>query len=470
MSRYCLVSVLLLLPFVASADTDGPEPPLLDPTANPPIVLPVPPAPPTILPGPPHPIGPVEPVDPPAPLVKIRLRAPACAGPGADLKYCILVENCSPAEAHHVLVKNALPKNTKYLKAEPEPTIKDGELRWNIGTLGGGACREIVLWLRPLDLDDVKNCVRVQYEHGQCVCTRQLAAFPPGIDPGKIDPGKIDPKIKDKIPPPPDKDKPAKLKITVDGPAKQYQNLPARYFITVKNEGIGAAGNLLVTFELDKQAQFIKASDEGKHLEGQVAWLLGTLEVGESKTVAVEIKAKVAGELCHKVKARADGGITAETEKCTVFTGVSALLLEMFDRDDPIDVGADTSFPILVRNTGSAPVTNLRVKAIISDKLTLTRAKAPVDHRLGEKREASTELLFDPLPTLAPGAELNIEVFVKGTKVGDARFMVEIMADQLKEGGPVAEVEATQVFIENGRPLMSRRSRPTAYQPESPKR
>lgn len=416
---------------------------------------------------------PIEALDPPAPLVRLRVRVPACAGPGGDLKYCILVENCSPAEAHHVIVKDPLPKNATFVKADPEPTLKDGELRWHIGTLGGGACREIILFLRPTDLEDIKNCIRVQYEHGQCVTTRQLAGFGPGAGPGTV-PGKIDSKEKekdkdkdkkDKIPVPPDKDKLPKLKLTLDGPAKEYKNRAARYFLTVANEGKGPATNVGVTFDPDKNAEFVKASEKGIFMGGRVAWALGTLEVGESRTVVVELKAKAMGKLCHQAEAKADFDIRDRGEICTVFEGISALLLEMFDREDPIEMGAETSYPILVRNTGDAPVTNLRITALVGEGLALTRAKGPIDHRMGAKGPRGQELLFDPLPSLAPGAELNLEVFVKGTRPGDNRFSIEMTADQLKEGGPVGEVESTQVFVEDGR-LMSRRlSRPTAYRP-----
>jgi uncharacterized repeat protein (TIGR01451 family) len=420
----------------------------------------------------PLPLASVEPPDPPAPLVKIKVRTPACAGPERDLTYCILVENCSPAEAHHVVVKDPLPKNAKFVKADPEPVIKDGEMRWTIGTLGGGACREIKLVLRPTDLEDVKNCVRVQYEHGQCVTTRQLAAFgggePPLIDTDKKEKDKKDKdkKDRDKIPPPPDKDKPAKLKLTIDGPAKQYQNLAARYFVTVSNDGIGPAGNVLLTFKLAANGQFVKASDKGEFVEDQVAWLLGRLEVGDKRTVVVEVKSKIVGELCHEAGAKADGGITATATFCTTFTGVSALHLETFNKDGPIPVGGETVYPVQIKNTGTAPTTSLRLKAIVGDGLTLTRARGATDHKLGEKTPRGQELLFDVLPALGPGMEITYEVFVKGASPGDRRFRIELSADQLKEGGPVVVEESTPVYTEEGPGLMSRRSsRTEAYRP-----
>src|SRR3954468_15637336 len=46
------------------------------------------------------------PRDPPPPTLKIKVRVPACSAPGRTLEYRICIENCSPAEAHHVVVKD----------------------------------------------------------------------------------------------------------------------------------------------------------------------------------------------------------------------------------------------------------------------------------------------------------------------------------------------------------------------------
>src|SRR5262245_1681946 len=136
----------------------SPEPPLV-------------PAPPgVIVPGPAA--GAPCPVDPPTPVVAIRVRVPACASAGQELEYRICVENCSKAPAHHVLVRNPLPANARFVKANPEPSAREPELVWTLGTLEPCECREICLVLCPTGPGDVKNCARVRFEHGQCVCTR----------------------------------------------------------------------------------------------------------------------------------------------------------------------------------------------------------------------------------------------------------------------------------------------------------
>src|SRR5581483_6175212 len=236
------------------------------------------------------------------------------------------------------VVRNAIPKNARFVKAQPEPTKKDPELQWHLGTLQGGERRVITLVLAPTGTEDITNCARVQFEYGQCVTTR-LSALPL---PGQGD-----------------------LTVRLSGPKQQYLNLAARYFLTVANPGAAPADNVLLTASLPDKATFLKASGEGKFLAGQVAWLLGTIQPGARKTVELVLRAKNPGEICIEARALADRGLTAQDKLCTHFLpGVSALTQEMVDRHDPIEVGGETSYPITIRNQGSTAVTNIRIKTI----------------------------------------------------------------------------------------------------------
>src|SRR5262249_41010730 len=146
-------------------------PPALRPAPCGPGPVCLPPLPP--LPPPPCPI------DPPPPIVTVKVRVPACAPPGQDVEYRICVENCAPGDAHHVVIKNPLPSNAKFVRANPEPSETGPELRWKLGTMFGGERRRIVLVLSPTGPGDITNCTRVQFEYGQCVTTRTAGCPPP---------------------------------------------------------------------------------------------------------------------------------------------------------------------------------------------------------------------------------------------------------------------------------------------------
>src|SRR5262245_61189723 len=142
----------------------------------------------------------------------------------------------------------------------------------------------------------------------------------------------------------------------------------------------------------------------------------------------------------------------------------------MFDREYPIFVGGTTSYPIVIRNNGTAPVSNIRLKAYIPDALQLTRSVAKVNHRLAEDVPGPKVLIFEPVLTLSPGEVAEFEVFVLGVAPADARFKIEMRADQL-EGGPVFEEESTRIFAEVSHIpatlLSRRRSQPLPYRPAS---
>jgi hypothetical protein len=97
--------------------------------------------------------------------------------------------------------------------------------------------------------------------------------------------------------------------------------------------------------------------------------------------------------------------------------------------------------------------------------LLLTRASAvSTDPKLAKLKDptrgdpiaAGQVLLFDTIPALAPGANLQITVEATAQKAGDVRFKIEMTADQLKAGGPVTEEESTTIFAETDRPPVVR--------------
>ena len=122
--------------------------------------------------------------------------------------------------------------------------------------------------------------------------------------------------------------------------------------------------------------------------------------------------------------------------------------LEMYGRDGALFVGGKTSYPIIISNRGSVPLTNIRVTAFVLDALKLDKTNPP----LLEKQSAvkGGELIeFKSLPALEAGAKARYEVFVEAFKAGVTRFQIEVRADEL-DNGPVIEQEITNIVDDGG--------------------
>jgi uncharacterized repeat protein (TIGR01451 family) len=235
----------------------------------------------------------------------------------------------------------------------------------------------------------------------------------------------------------------AKLSLKKTGPRQHFISVPVPYQLTVTNEGTSPLTNVVVTDRLPAQTTFVSASNGGRAVGSQVQWSLGTLAPGASKTLDLKLRARTTGELVNQAEARAERGVLATAEARTIIRGGAGLLLEVIDVNDPIEVGEETQYQIIIRNQGSAPATKVRITANVPPELEITRVQGPVDHKKEQQKVS-----FDPLD-VPPGADTVYRIHLRATKPGDVRFKVEMTGDQLP-AGPVLEEESTTIIKGNG--------------------
>jgi uncharacterized repeat protein (TIGR01451 family) len=234
-----------------------------------------------------------------------------------------------------------------------------------------------------------------------------------------------------------------RLDVHVSGPSLRYLQRKATYTLKVANPGDAPASNVNLSDVLPAGFKFLTASDGGIHnpATGNVTWHIGELGANQTKEVHVEVLATEPGDHKHRVAATGAHGLKSENELATRVEAASALLLEVADTEDPIEVGAETTYEIRVTNTGAKPETEIRLMCLVPDKMQFKSAQGPVSHRIDGQAVA-----FEPLPKLAPKADVVYRVMVKAQAAGDMRFKAVLTSTTLVE--PVYAVEATRVYAD----------------------
>jgi uncharacterized repeat protein (TIGR01451 family) len=228
------------------------------------------------------------------------------------------------------------------------------------------------------------------------------------------------------------------LAVDKTAPELRYIGRSAVYEITVSNTGDIAARETVLVDTVPDGTEFIQASDGGRFASGQVTWQLGTLEAGASRKVTVTVKALRRGVVRNTATARA---ICAEaTDDASMeIKGVPAILLEVIDVEDPIEIGGSVTYVITVTNQGSAEGTNIVIECTVPPEEDHMSSTGPTTAAVDGKT-----VKFAPLAMLAPQAKATYRVVVKGTEVGDVRFRVKLTSDQMDS--PVEETESTHVY------------------------
>jgi uncharacterized repeat protein (TIGR01451 family) len=232
-----------------------------------------------------------------------------------------------------------------------------------------------------------------------------------------------------------------RLDLQLVGPALRYLERKALYTLRVTNPGDAPATNVTASDVVPVGFKVLAASDGGRHdfSTRTVSWFLGEIGPGQTREVKFEVQAINPGEHKHKASAVAARGLRAESELMTRVEGLSALLLEMVDTEDPIEVNGDTAYEIRVTNTGSKTETDIKIVATVPDKMQFKNAQGPVRYR-----EEGKTIVFEPIERLAPRADAIFRINVKAVDPGTVRFKIQMTSTNLVE--PVVKMEATRIY------------------------
>jgi len=229
------------------------------------------------------------------------------------------------------------------------------------------------------------------------------------------------------------------LTIVKKAPARSFIGRPITYTVTVANTGDAVAADVTLVDRLPAGAKFASASDGGSSSGSTVRWLLGDMAPKASKTVTVKVTTSGAGTLVNRVTAEGVCAAEVAAETTTIVEGIPALLLEVVDVDDPIEVGANETYVIVVTNQGSADGHQIGIKATFPAEMSFVTASGPTSHTLSGRT-----ITFAPLGSLAPKKDATYRVTVKANAEGDVRFAVQMTSAELTS--PVDETEATRLY------------------------
>ena len=234
-----------------------------------------------------------------------------------------------------------------------------------------------------------------------------------------------------------------KLTIVNSGPKRQYLGRSVTYEIVVTNKGDGLARDTVVEHNIPSGATSVEATAGARLSGSKVVWEIGTLAPDASKQMRLSYTPIDVGALMNTATAAAycAEGVTASVE--TTVAGIPAVRLEVVDVDDPVEVGAGTTYVITATNEGTAADTNIRLTCDLEDKLQYVSAVgATSGSRVGNT------VTFVPLQSLPPKAHAIWRVVVTGVKAGEVRFKVSMSSDNLTRA--VEETVATRVYEKLG--------------------
>lgn len=325
---------------------------------------------------------------------------------GQELVLSIKITNPGSGTATNVVLEEHVPAAMKHAGGS--------ELELDIGTLKPGESRELDLALKAEHAGRVLNNLTARGDGGlraDAKCEFEVVA--PG------------------------------LQIAVEGPAKRYLERPATYTVSVSNPGTAPAKEVELVANLPRGVKFVKADHEGTYdaASHSVYWSLEELPAQEKGAVTITTLPIEQGEHKLKVAGKTKAGLADSKEQNITIEGVAAILFEVADLADPIELRGETAYDVRIINQGSKAATNVQLTAFMPGELKFLSAEGATRYRVDGQR-----IVFDALGTLPAKSETVYRVRAQGVTAGDVRLKVQLVTDDIRT--PITKEESTRVYAD----------------------
>ncbi len=233
-----------------------------------------------------------------------------------------------------------------------------------------------------------------------------------------------------------------RLDLKLVGPAQRYTDTVADYRITVHNPGTAPAQGVgvwaMTPIGGEPQPDMTDASHERQYDPARRLFYWNIPQLNPDERVDLAFSVRLGGLQYYKVTAQAQAkrplDLKQNAEFSTNVTGLADVKIDVDERRKILDIGAETSYEIRLRNVGSKDATGLRVSAELSKQLrvvtTSTGQEGEAKSRIRPEDQVQ-ELLFPEIERLAKNGELVLRINVEAHEAGTGSCNILLTHDDI---------------------------------------
>lgn len=271
----------------------------------------------------------------------VRQTGTARVAVGDTARYTVVVRNDGPSDAAGVIVSDTLPPWLAVAAASGGGTATGGVVTWPAVALAAGD-----------SLVHTVEATALQPGAGVAVAAATATTLDP--DPASNDGGAAASRVETMAA------EEADVAVRLTGPGEVPAGTTVRYTVVVTNAGPAAASALVVTDTLPAAAAFVGASAGGAVVDGVVQWTVGSLPIGDTLVLTVDLLAPPSGTLVSVVAATtgtidpdpSDNDGSAPTSRATTQVSERADLTVRLAGPAEAVAGSVVRYTLVVKNDG----------------------------------------------------------------------------------------------------------------------
>jgi hypothetical protein len=340
------------------------------------------------------------------PQLEVEHTAPAKVLIGEEVLFKIRIHNPGSGVARGVRIEEDVPRGLSHYEGR--------QLEHDIGDIKPGETRVLELALTAADAGVVTNVVRVRGDGElEAEHSTEIEVLAP------------------------------QLVTEISGPKRRYLDRDATYSLRVANPGTAAAKMVEFSAQLPTGFKFKSADNSGRYdaRKHAVFWKIENLPAGQEGVVQLGVLSTTSGQQSIRAAARSASGLESASELAVVVEAAPETTFTVRDSSDPIEVGAESLYEIVVSNNGTRADSQVKIVANVPAEMQILDAQGPTAHVVDGQ-----QVVFEPLGRLDPKSEVTYKIKVRALAAGTDPKVVKVQAMSDSLSTPVSREESTLIY------------------------
>jgi len=344
------------------------------------------------------------------PKLKIAKLGPETAMFGTEVGYTIEVQNIGAINATGVVIADTIPlEGMGFVRASEGglPSGVVGIVKWNVGDLAINQRKTVGITLKTIQEGEWTNTVQVTSNEGiTALSSVKTTVIKPSLTLEK-------------------KATPTSISI----------GKTTTFDITVSNTGGTQFTKLVILDRLPSGLKYKEATENGiLDRTGNIRWQFDTLQPGASKIVKLTVTGTEAGDQTNKATVSTAENTPAQADATVIVVAKPSVRMTMVDSEDPISVGGEVTYTIVVENKGLGAATKVHVMDNVPQEMNIMQATPSA----GTHSIRGNAISFD-IGTLQPSAKVTLTIKVKTLEAGDVVNSAELTLNEFERPTIVEE-------------------------------
>jgi uncharacterized repeat protein (TIGR01451 family) len=355
-----------------------------------------------VLPSAPAVVAPApQPAVAPAPLVAdaataplgLVVQAPERIALGENVTFTLQVSNSGATQVDRVTVRDRLPAGLQH----PEGDYLEVE----VGTLAPGESKKLELTAKAVEPGSLLNQAQALIGDGvQATTTTSVTVAE------------------------------AALQLRQVGEARPALGKPSDYRVEIVNRSDRDLHGVQLQVRLPAGLDYVATEGAADYdaASRAVRWRMSTLAAGQKREVLVRLMPRAPGVQVSQLRVRADDApeVVLDTPLQVQALEGPRVQIKLVGPETGLTVGRELVYEVHVANPGTTALQGVRLSAFLPAGIVPRRGEGPTAARV-----QGQQIVFDPLPSLAPQSQVVFRVRVLGQRPSSGRMQVRVHADQL---------------------------------------